>query len=130
MTERTYSCMCGEFEGKVTGEPALAVWCHCGLCRKHTGAAMQLAIYDSFEVIKGDEGLIAYEHTPGGGTIRKACSKCGSFAYKILGTGAKVVPLGALSGDDAVKPTCHIFCKHRGNQAIMFPELPQHDELP
>jgi hypothetical protein len=95
-----------------------------------TGAAMQLAIFDTFEVIKGDEGLIEYEATPGSGTIRKSCSKCGSFVYKTLGNGAKVVPLGALSGEEAVKPTCHIFCKDKGHQDVMFPELPQHDEFP
>ena len=36
----------------------------------------------------------------------------------------------ALSGDAPVKPTCHIFVKDKGNQEIMFPELPQHQEFP
>jgi hypothetical protein len=39
-----------------------------------------------------------------------------------------VAPLGTL--DPVVKPSCHIFVAHRGNQAIMFPELPQYDEFP
>ena len=127
MTERTWTCMCGAFEGKVTGDPALAVWCHCEQCRKQTGAAMQLGIFPNMEVIKGDDGLIKYEGSKG--VFRNSCSKCGSFCYKVLGDGAKVAPLGALSGD-TVKPTCHIFVKDKGNQDVMFSDLPQHDAFP
>jgi hypothetical protein len=92
-------------------------------------AAMQLGIFENLDVLKGDDTLIIYEAVPGSGTVRKSCSKCGSFAYKILGNGAKVAPLGALSGD-VVMPTCHIFVKDKGNQEIMFPDLPQYDTLP
>ena len=127
MSERTWTCMCGNFEGKVTGEPALAVWCHCGSCRKQTGAAMQLGVFEKLEVVKGDDKLIKYEGSKG--VFRNSCSNCGSFCYKVLGDGAKVAPLGGLSGD-VVKPTCHIFVADKGNQDIMFPELPQHDAFP
>lgn len=129
MSERTWSCMCGNFEGKVTDEPVLAVWCHCGLCRKQTGAAMQLGIFEKFEVVKGDDQLIKFEAVEGSGTFRNSCNKCGSFCYKVLGDGAKVAPLGALSGE-VIKPTCHIFVADKGNQAVMFPDLPQHDAFP
>lgn len=128
MTTRTWSCMCGNFEGEVTGEPALACWCHCGMCRKQTGAAMQLGVFEDIKVLKGDDSLIKYEHTPGSGVFRNSCPKCGSFCYKVLSNGAKVAPLGSL--DPIVKPTCHIFVKDKGNQEIMFPELPQYEEFP
>lgn len=130
MTERTWSCMCGKFEGKVTGDPSLAVWCHCEQCRKQTGAAMQLGIFENMEVLKGDDGLIEYENKPGSGTIRKSCSTCGSFCYKVIGGTTKVAPLGAMSGDEPVKPTCHIFTEEKGSQQIMFPDLDQHDQFP
>jgi len=121
--------MCGTFEGEVTGDPALACWCHCGQCRKQSGAAMQLGVWspDSFKVIKGDDELIKYASTDGK-VYRNSCSNCGSFCYKVLPDGNFVAPLGAL--DPLVKPTCHIFVKHKGNQPVMFPELPQHDEFP
>ena len=105
-----------------------ACWCHCGLCRKATGAAMQLGIFENFAVLQGDDTLIKYENNKGSGVIRNHCSKCGSFCYKILGDGSKVAPLGTL--DPVVKPTCHIMVAHRGNQEIMFPELTQYDEFP
>eukprot|EP00934_Nitzschia_sp_Nitz4_P004150 Nitzschia sp. Nitz4//scaffold13_size275219//159683//160151//NITZ4_000885-RA/size275219-augustus-gene-0.237-mRNA-1//1//CDS//3329536047//4140//frame0 len=129
MTERTWTCMCGNFEGKVTGDPSLAVWCHCETCRKQVGSAMQLGISPELEVLKGEDDLISYEHTAGSGVFRKSCSKCGSFCYKSIGGHTLVAPLGALSGD-VVKPTCHIFCKDKGNQAVMFDDLPQHDAFP
>mmetsp|Transcript_6231 Transcript_6231/g.10741 ORF Transcript_6231/g.10741 Transcript_6231/m.10741 type:complete len:131 (+) Transcript_6231:48-440(+) len=130
MTERTWSCMCGNFEGKVTGDPNLACWCHCITCRKATGAAMQLAAWDKdkFEILKGKDDLISYAKDPDSGSIRHSCAKCGSFCYKNLGE-ARVAPLGALSGD-RIKPTCHIFVGEKGHQEVMFPELAQHEGWP
>ena len=77
-TIRKWSCMCGEFEAQVEGDAALAVWCHCGMCRKQTGAAMQLGVWtpDHFKVLKGDEGLIKFSSTEGK-VFRNSCSKCG-----------------------------------------------------
>jgi hypothetical protein len=121
--------MCGNFEGQVEGDPALAVWCHCGQCRQQTGAAMQLGVWPKVTVtIKGgDDSLIKYKSTP---TVsRNSCATCGSFCYKDLPDGANAVPLGALS-PGGVKPTCHIFVKDKGDQEIMFPDLPQHDGFP
>mmetsp|Transcript_114459 Transcript_114459/g.171154 ORF Transcript_114459/g.171154 Transcript_114459/m.171154 type:complete len:128 (-) Transcript_114459:166-549(-) len=127
MTSRTWTCLCGTFEGKVTDAPALAVWCHCEQCRQQTGAAMQLGIFPNFEVVKGEDSLIKYESTKG--VFRNSCGKCGAFCFKVLGDGSKVAPLGALSGDP-VKPTMHIFVADKGNQDIMFADLPQHDGFP
>lgn len=128
MTTRTWQCMCGSFQGQVTGEPELAVWCHCEQCRQQTGAAMQLGIFKDLKILKGDDNVIAYAHK-GSKAIRHSCKTCGSYCYKKLPDGALVAPLGALSGE-VVKPTCHIFVADKGNQDIMFPELPQHDAFP
>ncbi len=119
---------CGAFEGQVTGDPALAVWCHCETCRQQTGAAMQLGIFPGFSVLKGDDGLMKYEASKG--NFRNSCGKCGSYCYKVLADGAKVAPLGALKGGPVIKPTCHIFAADKGDQDVMFPELPQHDAFP
>jgi hypothetical protein len=89
---------------------------------------MQLGVFDDLKIIKGEDSLIKYEGSSG--VFRNSCSNCGSFCYKVLSNGAMVAPLGALEGDTVVQPTCHIFVKDRGDQAIMFPELPQHDEFP
>lgn len=102
-------------------------WCHCETCRRQTGAAMQLGVFQNFEVIKGDDQLIKYASTSGS-VFRNSCKNCGSFCYKVLPDGAKVAPLGAL--EPVIKPTCHIFVKDKGSQDVMFPELPQHDAFP
>ena len=127
-TRRTWKCMCGSFEGQVTGDAALACWCYCGMCRKQTGAPMQLGVFPELEVLQGEDVLLKYEGS--GGVFRNSCSKCGSFCYKVFGNGAMVAPLGALEGAEAVKPTCCIFVKHRGDQEVFTPDLPQHDEFP
>ena len=87
----------------------------------------QLAIFPALEVLRGGDDLIRYEGSSG--VFRNSCNKCGSFCYKQIGPDTLVAPLGALSGD-VVKPTCHIFVKDKGNQGIMFDDLPQHDEFP
>uniref|UniRef100_A0A7S2YTI8 CENP-V/GFA domain-containing protein n=1 Tax=Entomoneis paludosa TaxID=265537 RepID=A0A7S2YTI8_9STRA len=130
MTTRTYTCMCGDFEGQVTGEPPLSCWCHCKTCRQQTGAPMQLGVWtpDNFKAIKGDDKLIKYNSAP---TIyRNSCGKCGSFAYKVLPDGNLAIPLGAL--EPPVKPACNIMCakEHAGEHPIMAPELPKHDAFP
>jgi hypothetical protein len=111
-----------------TGEPALAAWCHCSMCRKNTGAAMQLGGWggDNFVVLSGDDSLINYKSSAS--VTRHSCKNCGSFCYKSFANGTFVCPLGML--DPVVAPTCHIYVASRGNQAIMFPELPQYDEFP
>lgn len=102
-------------------------WCHCETCRRQTGAAMQLGVFQNFEVLKGDDELIKYASTSGS-VYRNSCKHCGSFCYKVLPDGAKVAPLGAL--EPVIKPTCHIFVKDKGSQDVMFPDLPQHDAFP
>lgn len=130
---RTWSCLCGNFEGKVTGDPKLAVWCHCGQCRKMVGSAMQLGVWDDDKISTtskgGDDALIKYESKPG--VFRNSCGTCGAFVVKTAGPGFNVVPLGALSGT-VVKPTCHIFVADKGNQSCFegVADLPQHDEFP
>mmetsp|Transcript_8677 Transcript_8677/g.19472 ORF Transcript_8677/g.19472 Transcript_8677/m.19472 type:complete len:134 (-) Transcript_8677:130-531(-) len=128
--ERTWSCLCGSFAGKVTGDPQLAVWCHCEQCRKFTGAAMQLAVFadDKIEVTRGDENVNKYQSKPG--IFRNSCKTCGAFVYKTGGKDFNVVPLGAMKGAPMIKPSCHIFVSDKGDQDVMFPELPQHDAFP
>jgi len=92
---------------------------------------MQLGIFSQMEFLQGDDdSLIRFEKNSGSGVFRNSCSKCGSFCYKVLPDGAKVAPLGAMSGAP-VLPTCHIFVADRKKDLpIMFPELPQHDGFP
>jgi hypothetical protein len=87
---------------------------------------MQLGVWDDIKVLNGDDNIKRYEGMPG--VFRNTCKTCGSMCYEVLGNGAKVAPLGTL--DPVVKPTCHIFVADKGNQYLMFPELPQHDGFP
>ena len=126
-TTRHWKCMCGAFSALVTGDANLACWCHCASCRAQTGAAMQLGVWpaDKFAIVTSGD-LIKFSKTEG--VTRISCAKCGSFCYKVVPDGAIVAPLGSL--EPLVKPTCHIFVADKGQQPVMFPELPQHDGFP
>ena len=96
------------------------------MCRKHTGAAMQLGVFPDTKILKGQDALIKW--TGNGTVFRYSCRNCGRFCYKVLGDGTTVVPLGML--EPYVKPTMHIMVAHRGEQPVMFPELTQHGDGP
>jgi hypothetical protein len=93
---RTWTCLCGKFQGQVTGEPEMAVFCHCGQCRRYGSTAMKLALFPPKQfALLSDEAapMIRYESSPG--ITRVSCGTCGAFAFKDL-HGKMVVPLGAL----------------------------------
>lgn len=96
MTTRTWTCLCGNCQCEVTGDPALACFCHCMQCRRYASTAMQLAAFepDQFKMIKGQDGLIKYESNTG--VFRNSCGTCGSFVYKEMAGGNYIVPLGCL----------------------------------
>jgi len=96
------------------------------MCRKHTGAAMQLGVFPDFKVLKGEDKLIKW--TGNGTVFRYSCGTCGSFCYKAFEDGTMVAPLGSL--EPYVPPTCHIMVAHKGEQPIMFPELKQFENGP
>eukprot|EP00542_Grammatophora_oceanica_P019716 CAMPEP_0194047748 /NCGR_PEP_ID=MMETSP0009_2-20130614/25393_1 /TAXON_ID=210454 /ORGANISM="Grammatophora oceanica, Strain CCMP 410" /LENGTH=128 /DNA_ID=CAMNT_0038693443 /DNA_START=103 /DNA_END=489 /DNA_ORIENTATION=+ len=128
MTTRSWKCMCGSFEASVTGEPLMACWCHCTLCRQQAGSAMQLGVWKEVDIKSGADNLIEYEAKAGTGTLRKSCKTCGSFCIKVMGNGVSVAPLGCL--EPVIKPTMHIFTEDKGGQDIMFPDLDCHDQMP
>jgi hypothetical protein len=73
--------MCGTFEGQVEGDAVLACWCHCGLRRQQTGAAMQLGVWpaDKFKVLSGYDALVKYRSSGESKVFRNSCTKCGRY---------------------------------------------------
>jgi hypothetical protein len=94
---RTWTCLCGKFQGQVTGEPEAAVFCHCMMCRRYASTAMQLAVFapEQFTVLSDEAAvpMIRFKSSPA--MTRVACGTCGAYAYKDLG-GKYAVPLGPL----------------------------------
>ena len=81
------SCACGGVRFEVEAVRALT-HCHCGICRKLTGAAFATYAHvdkAKFRWLGGQKLLHRYEFAPG--SFRAICQRCGS-----LGARAGVLP--------------------------------------
>mmetsp|Transcript_37174 Transcript_37174/g.72514 ORF Transcript_37174/g.72514 Transcript_37174/m.72514 type:complete len:131 (-) Transcript_37174:221-613(-) len=129
MATATYECLCKTVGYEVTGEPAMACFCHCNHCQIYGGDAAHVAAFkpEQFKYTKGESETIVYEHTPK--KTRHTCKKCGSFVHNILPNGLMVTPLGGMTfTKDKIKPTMHIFYAERCRDAT--DDLPKHEGWP
>ncbi|KJA25147.1 hypothetical protein HYPSUDRAFT_38115 [Hypholoma sublateritium FD-334 SS-4] len=120
---RTGSCLCRAVKYEVTGEPVTIRVCHCGNCKKATGAAfMTNGFFKESQVrILAGEDMLKFYADPGtaSGTPlnRYFCGNCGSNVFlrsqiKVL-NGKKndlhIVALGTLDEVAEWKPNTEIF---------------------
>src|SRR5690349_16427138 len=71
-------CFCGAVKVAVTGEPAAAGYCHCGVCRSWSASpvnAFTLWNPDAVEVTQGEEKLAEYHENER--NHRHWCTECG-----------------------------------------------------
>jgi hypothetical protein len=120
MTMFEAQCRCGAIGLKVSGAPAVQLYCHCDDCQTAHGAAyVPAAIYpaQSVEVVRGDPAAMVVKATP-----RKRCEQCGTYLFaEIASVGMRSVSAYLLPKGE-FKPQFHVQCQH----AV----LPVVDDLP
>lgn len=108
MTSYTGRCLCGAVTWRATAEPVRVGWCHCTMCRRHTGApaaAFLMVPKDAFTV-QGPVG--AYRSSPG--AERCFCTSCGSPVYGVWDADATIdVYLGTADDPARFAPTYELF---------------------
>ena len=75
----TGSCLCGAVKVEIAGALAPIQLCHCGQCRKASGAAFAANMpvrAEDFRIVAGADQLKSYESSPG--KERVFCGRCGS----------------------------------------------------
>ena len=113
------TCLCGEVEIAIGGEPLAHVYCHCDDCQLvHTAAYVPAAIYrnEDIAVVRGEPREFRLRVTP-----RLSCPNCGTRllsqgSERYSGVSANLLPAGSF------RPVMHIHCK--------FAVLPVKDDLP
>ncbi len=91
-------CLCGSFRYRLKGEPKSSVNCHCGMCRRHSGASFLTYVavaQTSFHVETGT--LVPYrssEHA-----VRTHCGTCGSPMTFVFDTDPETIWVTAGSLD-------------------------------
>lgn len=106
------SCLCGGVRYLIRKTPRAMYHCHCGTCRKASGASHAtnlLVDADGFEIVEGGALLGAFESSPA--KHRHFCSRCGSPVYSRAEATPELVSVrsGALDGDPPLRPSLHSF---------------------
>ncbi|WP_421998963.1 GFA family protein [Reyranella sp.] len=114
-------CLCGDVRFVAEGSAKWTAYCHCGSCRRHTGAPV--AAYAGFETSKvrfTGAPLAFYESSPG--VRRGFCARCGStLTYEgDRWPGEIHLHVGAFDDPADLAPTGQAF----GEERISWLDLP------
>ncbi|KAJ5476102.1 Glutathione-dependent formaldehyde-activating enzyme/centromere protein V [Penicillium sp. IBT 31633x] len=120
------SCLCGNVQYELRGDPINTAMCFCNNCRKSTGSiGMANSWYkkDAVTITKGAGALRTYEDhaTDSGATVERSfCTGCGSPVIaenKIKFPGAVIVTYGTmeLEQEENWKPSLEYFCKRKAD---------------
>ncbi len=121
----TGGCLCGAVRYRAEAAPMRVVNCHCGTCRKMSGAAFLTFVHfpvASFVWTTGEPS----RYRSSAAAERGFCARCGStlsMHEEILGDRVQVT-LGSLDEPGAVRPDDHVWTESQ------LPWLKVVDDLP
>ena len=124
-------CLCRAIRYRVqTLDGDVADYCHCGKCRKASGAPVTAWIQvppSRFHITQGQAaGFASSDHS-----TRWFCAACGSPLYMTDNANRSVgVTLGTLDDAGAVRPTVHGWTSKRLAWLQIADDLPRHAESP
>lgn len=120
-------CWCGAVRYAVEDAFNYAVNCHCGGCRRTTGAAFKpFAGIPSGQltVTQGADALLIVGDPL---THDAHCAACGSLLYSIVREGLWAhVAMGTLIDAPSIRPTHHIFVADKAPWHEITDDLPQY----
>jgi hypothetical protein len=128
-------CYCRTVAFEVRDVFEYALYCHCGECRRRTGAASKPFAGARTEALRITAGHDAIARFGDGEAEDKgyhaSCGKCGSLLYSLVRDGAYVhVCLGVLIDPPSLAPTAHIFVGSKAQWEVIGDGLPQFDAFP
>ncbi len=123
--EWTGGCLCGAVRYRATADPVRAVNCHCGMCRRSSGAAFLTFVHfpgGAFTWTSGEPTVYRSSAEAG----RGFCAACGSTLMmheSVLGDRVQVT-LGSLDRPHDIRPDDHVWTDSQ------LPWLHIEDDLP
>ncbi len=123
--EWTGGCLCGAVRYRATVDPIRAVSCHCGMCRRVSGAAFVTFVHfpiGAFEWI----GREPARYRSSAEANRGFCPECGSTLdmHESVLEDRVQVSLGSLDHPERVRPDDHVWTQEQ------LPWLKIDDDLP
>ncbi|KQQ86600.1 GFA family protein [Massilia sp. Leaf139] len=110
-------CTCGQIQYSIGGPALQLVACHCGMCRRMTGAPFSsyLVVKEAqFDVTAADDSLASYAVTER--ATRHFCRRCGTPVFNTnphTYTGLVMLYLGTVQGHETLVPGVAIFCEDK-----------------
>jgi hypothetical protein len=135
MTEETRllrgECFCRTVAFTVRDVFEYALYCHCGECRRRTGAGAKPFGGVRAGALDITDGADAVLRLGEGGGHHASCGTCGSLLYSLVRDGAYVhVALGALIDPPTITPSAHIFVGSKAPWDVICDGLPQFEAFP
>ena len=122
--EWTGGCLCGAVRYRATVDPVRAVNCHCGMCRRSSGAAFLTHVLPigAFTWTKGEPT----RYRSSSDAERGFCDRCGSTLtmHEAVLNDRVQVTLGSLDHPEGVRPDDHVWTEGQ------LPWLRIDDDLP
>ncbi len=120
--EWTGGCLCGRVRYRASERPHWASYCHCGMCRKVSGAPFMGFVEFPGGTLEwlGEE---ANRYESSAGVIRRFCGTCGS-SLTFDADGMVFIALGSLDHPERVTVERHAYAASR------LPGLKFADDLP
>ena len=112
--EWTGGCLCGAIQYRATADPIRVVSCHCGMCRRVSGAAFLTFVHfpvGSFEWI----GCEPTRYRSSAEAERGFCPGCGSTMtmHETVLDDRVQVTLGSLDHPERVRPDDHVWTQEQ-----------------
>ncbi len=131
----TGGCACREIRYQFTGEPVLALNCHCRECQYASGngySAVVCVPTDAFELRKGEPHYYTMDANSDMALRRGFCANCGSPLMWLRPARPKIVIVMAATLDDPAlhKPTMNIFTSEAHHWDAMDAALKKHPAMP
>ncbi len=117
-------CLCGAVRYRASAAPDYASYCHCGMCRKASGAP-----FSGF--VQFPEGTVEWtkgrpdRYTSSDGAVRRFCATCGS-ALTFEADNVLFMTLGSLDAPEKVDFDCHTYTAFKLPQIHLTDGLPHH----
>ncbi len=135
MTEKRHilrgACYCRAVSFTVEDVFEYAFHCHCGECRRRTGAAAKPFAGARTSALTITGGAEAVLRLGGDDGHHASCGQCGSLLYSLVRQGGYVhVALGVLIDPPTITPSAHIFVGSKAPWDVICDDLPQFEAFP
>lgn len=120
-------CYCGAVEVGFDLPPRGTIHCHCGQCRRLSGAAFTTWVSMPAPAVLRVGADAIGTFSPTIDTVRHFCRVCGSHLYTTDGRYAGIVgvPAGAVIGPMELVPTGHYFVDDKASWCVISDALTQ-----